>query len=278
VTTKGRFINQGKPSENRVEAGGKSTSSPSAPPIQVETPAEKGFLEKGADLLAKGDIPILQEAQKGIQSGIDGSVEYLGYHPAAMAAGAALTAVNVVFFPTNVVDFTPGKLLKIGKKGVDAVRSAAKDLKQEAKVVKAESPKPETSSPATKEKEKENVQVRGEKKKDNTKKNEQLCKSLRSRIENTTKQLTKKRAPEIESNTKLPFYDPYRLKPHAQDVLGHMLKFRVMQNDLKGLIKRYKAANCGPLPPGADEAASMPLPRAPTVAPRPATVKPKLPK
>lgn len=119
--------------------------------------------------------------------------------------------------------------------------------------------------------------VRDEKKKKN--RNDDICNSLRRRIINAIIDLMEKRGPAIEGNTRLPFYDPYRKRPHAEDVLGHMLKFRIVQNELKVLIKAYKSKNCGPLPPGTEDAVSMDLPRPQNpLPPRPPDVTPKLPR
>lgn len=115
-------------------------------------------------------------------------------------------------------------------------------------------------------------------KKKKKKKNDQLCKSLRRRIVNSTAELIGKRSFGLETNPgKLPLYDPYRTKPHAQDVLGHLLKFRLQQNELKATMKLYEAKNCGPLPPGAEAAATMDPPALPPLPPNPPQVKPNLP-
>lgn len=96
------------------------------PPVTAETPQEKGYMKKAGDLLGKLDIKALQSMKAGINKGIDGMVEAAGYNPAVMVIGAIGVAANEVFVPEGVLDFTPGKVVCLAKKGVTATKNIVK--------------------------------------------------------------------------------------------------------------------------------------------------------
>ncbi len=114
-----------------------------------------------------------------------------------------------------------------------------------------------------------NVQVRG--------RYRQRCDKLRNAIERQRDELNGKRTTGLTQNPGgQHMFDPYRTSPHADDVWGHMVKFRLVQRELQKNIDEYLAKNCGPLPPGAQEAASMNIPT-PNPVPRPPQPRPNLP-
>jgi hypothetical protein len=117
----------------------------SNPPATPETPEEKGYLEKAGDLLGKLDIKALRNLKDGINKRIDNMVASSGYNPAVMVIGSIGVAASEVFVPESVLDFTPGKLIGLGKKGLKLAKNAVKAekvlkalSKEEKLVLKAE--------------------------------------------------------------------------------------------------------------------------------------------
>ena len=96
---------------------------PTKIPIVPQTEEEKGFLEK---------------KQGQLQKGIDDWVAAQGDSKVAMGAGALATALNQVVFPTAWYELVPmGKVFKLVKKGKKGIEAAIKAKKAEEAAQKA---------------------------------------------------------------------------------------------------------------------------------------------
>lgn len=258
--------------------GPKSDTDPAAanPKAKPETPAEKGWLERNS-----GNI----HSALGAASFVPGpSGAVAGATDAALYAwegdwwNAGLSAMAII--PGGKL---LGKLGGLAGKAGKAEKAIAEGEKVAAQGEKAlTQAEKEALAKAEKEAAEKKPAPGGKVK------NKQKCASLAAKIANQIKDLTEKRAEGLVNNLgkyqgqgvprePLPFYNPYRTSPHADDILGHMLKFHLVKGELKANMAAYKELGCGPLPPGAEQAATMDIPR-PAVAPPTVTQpKPNLP-
>lgn len=101
------------------ETASNTPGAPTNPPVKPETPQEQGWLEKAGELLAKGEIGVLNQAKDAVSGGIDAAVNAAGGGWLAQGVGAIAKGANDVLFPTNVIDLIPGgKILSGGTKAV----------------------------------------------------------------------------------------------------------------------------------------------------------------